>query len=284
MREAGPFCLPGLFRAQAPRGALYYRVREGVGMLAIRQRDLSEPQLATILRCRLAHAVMNGDVDPAAATVRDADHEWWFPGTPDDVHLVAATPDDGTILCYMAFATLPGATPEMTLHTSPRPQFEVEDVFGPSIFHGINELRGVPLTAIIEGRRFFRSRALPPTSPVAIRASAELGVAFYRTLVSLSPGVTAIVGDVEAVGAQANLRHFGLPHFRLADATPVAATPYPGAVREVRAYPVGLITRDVPAAEPRIAAIEAALARSGKDGIQALFALFSSTRRVAAPI
>jgi hypothetical protein len=52
----------------------------------------------------------------------------------------------------------------------------------------------------------------------------------------------------------------------------------------VRAYPVGLITRDVPAAEPRIAAIEAALARSGKDGIQALFALFSSTRRVAAPI
>jgi hypothetical protein len=281
MPEPGKFCLPGLFEGQAPRGALYYRAREGVCMVAIRQRDLSDTQLATILRCRLAHALMNGDVDPAAATVRGADHEWWFPGTPDDVHLVAATPDEGNILCYMAFATLPGATPEMTLHSILRPQFEVEDVFGPSIFHGIDELRGVPLTRIIEGRRFFRSRALPPTSPVAIRASAELGVAFYRTLLSLSPGVTAIVGDVEAVGAQANLRHFGLPHFQLADAKPVAATPYPGAVREVRAYPVGLITNDMPAAESRIAAIEAALARPGRHGIEALFALFASTRRVA---
>lgn len=283
-RNAVAYCLPGLFAGTTPPGALYHLAnREGVSTLAIRQRDLSDEQLATILRFRLAHALMNGDVDPEAATVREADHEWWFPGSPDDVHLIAATPGEGRMLCYMALAALADATPEMTLHSTTRPNFEVEDVFGPAIFHGVEELRRVPLTAIIEGRRFFRARPLPATAGIAIRASAELGIAFYRTIVEqLAPRVRAVVGDVEAVGAQANLRHFGIPHLQLADAAPVAATPYPGAVREVRAYPVALFTNEMRKAEPRIGAIEAALTHPGNDGIQALFALFSSTRSAAA--
>ena len=278
MPDAGAHCLSGLFRKEAPPSALYYANRHGVAVVAIRQRDLSEADLKTILRYRLVHALMNGDVDPDATTVRGADHEWWFPGSPDDVHLVAATPDEGRILCYMALATLPGATPDMTLYTASRPQFEVEDVFGPAVFHGIDALRSVPLTAIIEGRRFFRAKTRPVAIEIGTRSSAELGIAFYRTIVDGLPRVQAVVGDVEAAGAQANLRYFGLPHLQLPDAKPVALTPYPGAVREVRAYPVALVTKDMRQAEPRVAAIEAALARPGSEGIQALFALFSGRR------
>ena len=281
MPDAGAHCLPGLFREEAPPSALYYASRHGVAVVAIRQRDLSEADLKTILRYRLVHALMNGDVDPDATTVRGADHEWWFPGSPDDVHLIAATPDEGRILCYMALATLHGATPDMTLYSAPRPQFEVEDVFGPTVFHGIDALRSVPLTAIIEGRRFFRAKTRPVAIEIGTRSSAELGVAFYRTIVDGLPRVQAVVGDVEAAGAQANLRYFGLPHLRMPDARPVAATPYPGAVREVSAYPVALVTQDMRQAEPRVAAIEAALARPGGEGIQALFALFSG-RRISA--
>lgn len=279
MPDAGAGCLPELFRKEPPPGALYYRAgRHGVAMLALRQRDLSEAQLKTILRYRLVHALMNGDVDPDAMTARGADHEWWFPGSPDDVHLVAATPDEGHILCYMALATLPGATPDMTLFTAPRPQFEVEDNFGPSVFHGIAAFRGVPLTAFLEGRRFFRAKTRPVAIELGTRSSVELGVAFYRTIVDGLTEVVGVVGDVEAAGAQANLGYFGLPHVRMQDARPVSATPYPGAVREVRAYPVALLTQEMRQAEPRVAAIEDALGHPGKDGLQRLFALFSGRR------
>ena len=284
MPEAGGYCLPGLFRQETPRGALYYRAnRHGVGILAIRQRDMSEAELKTVLRYRLVHALMNGDVDPDAMTARGADHEGCFPGSPDDVHLVAATPDEGHMLCYMALATLAGATPGMTLFTAPRPQFEVEDNFGPSVFHGIAAFRGVPLTAFIEGRRFFRSKTRPVPIEIGTRSSAELGIAFYRTIVDGLPEVVGVVGDVEAAGAQANLGYFGLPHFRMQDARPVSATPYPGAVREVRAYPVALLTQEMRQAEPRVAAIEEALCHPGRDGLQRLFALLSGRRPGASP-
>jgi hypothetical protein len=243
-------------------------------MVAIRQRDLSVTQIATILRFRLTHALLNGDVDPRPVEERGAEHEWWFPGQPDDVHLIAGAAATGQILCYMAFATLADARPEQTLFSQDRPRFEVEDVFGTKAFHSVSELRNAPLTSIVEGRRFFRSRAVRPTSELAVRAPVELGVAFYRVLVdALSPSVTAILGDVEAIGAQANLRYFDLPHVNFEQATPVSVTPYPAAVREVSAYPVVLLIEQMRRAESRVRAIEAALELPGHTGVQALFAL-----------
>jgi hypothetical protein len=49
-------------------------------------------------------------------------------------------------------------------------------------------------------------------------------------------------------------------------------------VREVRAYPVALVVKDMRQAETRVATIEQALDRPGREGIEALFALFSRRR------
>jgi hypothetical protein len=265
--------LPELFGPTPPAGHLYHRHdRNGVSVVAIRQRDLAEEQIAAILRYRLANALLNGDVDPQSVQERGADHEWWFPGQADDVHVLAGATDTGEIASYIALAFLPGVEPWMTLQSSRRPRFEVEDVFGTRVYDGIARLEGVPLSAIAEARRFVRTRWLHPLSEIAIRAPIELGIAFWRVLAGpLAESVAAVVADVEAIGAHASLRRWGIPHVSLEDARPVTQPrSYPGAVREVRAYPVALFTADVPTAADRMAAVEAALARPSREGVDAL--------------
>ncbi len=265
--------LPELFAMPQPE-ALYVCRREGIVVVALRQRHLGQTQLAIIRRYRLVHRMLYGEVDSTLVSRHGVEYEWWSQGGDDDVHILAGSAESGALAAYLAIGFLSRATSEMTLRTENRPHFSAEDVFGRRIFHGFPGLADRPLTNIAELMRFVRTHWLRMLNPLAIRGPVEVGVAlFYLMTGSLAPAIFALVGDVVENKAQRNLDFFDFPTLALRDAQPIDSSllPYPRCT--VDYYPIVMLASAFPEVAERVAVIEAALNLGGEEGVRTLIDL-----------
>lgn len=277
--------LPELFKAGSPAEALY-RVpeRAGVGVVAMRSTCLEEAQLLTLLKYRWGqylHPAV-GIHDPGVIAETRMEHEPLSEIEPEDVHVIAASVETGHILCYAVIRalSLSGAsaplTPQTTLRDRERPLFQVEKFHGWGIYNRLRLLPDLPITRIREVGRFVKNQGLHPFSEVSARAPVEVGLAVARLLLGpLRSEIDAFVGDLEEGVSKQNLDFLHVPTVLIRGTVPYVpefSLAFPR-YQYRTIYPVAVLTADLAQARARLEAVEAALARPGKQGLLALFSL-----------
>jgi CRP-like cAMP-binding protein len=276
--RAAALRLPELF-ASPPSDALYYLPnRHGVSVVVLRTTSLNHDQLIKIMTYRLAQYIAINYVDTQMVYETRLEHEPLTNVSPDDIHILAGSADSGEILCYMVMKTVT-TPPAVTFRTRERAQFPVEQVFGWGVFNRLQILPDLPLGQVREMGRFVKNQQIDPISEMAARAPAEVGVAILKLLSgALGTEVAACIGDIEEGVAKRNLDLFHIPTVVIHGVIPYVpedAFVFPGCYQYRTRYPFAFLCSDIPLA--RLAAIEAALAQPGRQGIRALLALRRDT-------
>ena len=279
---AGGFRLPELF-VEASCDALYHLPdRHGVSVVALRASSLGEEQTGKLMTYRLVQYVFAGQVDATTAVAAGWEQEPRSGLAPSDIHVLAGSAATGELLCYAVVRQVAEEIPPWArLRDRDRPLFPVEKVFGWGVYNRLRVLPDLPAGAAREFGRFVKNQRPHAPGEQAVRGPVEVGVALFRLLVGpLAPEVRAVVGEIEETVAMQNLDFFHAPAVFLRGA--VADTDENHFLhlrfRTRACHPFAFLTSDLVASLPRLAAVEAALALPGKQGIAALLALKRGAR------
>lgn len=251
--------------------------RSGVGAVILPTTLLTEEQLVSLLRYRMAQYMMVGFVDLEYAFEHKLEHEPASSINPGDLHVVAMSSETGEILCYATIEASPTDDSTFTLRDRDRPLFPAEQVHGWGIYNRLRILPDLPLSKFRELGRFVKNHRLHAFDELGARGAIEVGVALFRSLAGrLRLDVEAIIGDFEEGVAMQNLEFFHTPMIVIHGTIPYypeAAYLYPRyQFRTV--YPFAALSVDVSKHMlSRLDAIEEALSQPGKQGMLALFAL-----------
>lgn len=268
--------LPELFREIHPEALYQLRNREGVSVTALRTSSLDREQLVKIMTYRLAQYAAIDFVDRQVICQEGLEHEPLDSVSPDDVHVLVGSADEGELLCYMTIRSAPAAPPGATLRQSERPLFPVEQLFGHGVFNRLRILPDLPVTRVRELGRFVKNHGLPALDERICRAPVETGAALIGLLIGpLNTEIEACVGDIEEGGALKNLKYLRVPLVVLHGVVPYATDdaylrPH---VQSSLVYPFAFLVSDLSSAVSRLDAIERALTLPGKKGLIALLAL-----------
>jgi hypothetical protein len=281
IEDAGGLRLHELFTSAEQLDPIYWLPdRNGICVLAVRTRALTNDQLVTLLKYRLAQYLAVGMLDPRPIAAAGLTHEPTSSVAADDLHVIAGFTDSGEILCYMTIRTLDDVPSRVTLRTRERALYPVEQVFGWGIYNRLRMLPDLPINKVREVGRFVKNQRLPEIDEASVRAPVETSAALFRMLVGpLRNEVEAIVGDLEEGIVTRCLDFFHAPTVILH-----GMLPYSNAeaylyrrYAERTCYPFALLSADVLEAVPRLLSVEEALAQPGKRGLLALLALKQDT-------
>jgi len=269
--------LPGLF-AQRPDGALY-RVaeREGVSVVALRTLQLTQDELITLMKFRLAQYVAVNFIDPRMVYDARMEHEPLSGVSEGDVHLIAGSAATGEILCYAAIKAPPAAPAGTTLRSRDRPLFAVEKTHGWGIFNRLRVVPDLPIAKLSELGRFVKNQRLHAFDALGLRAPVEVGLAVFRALAGpLRLEVDGLIGDLEEGVAKRNLEYFHVPLVVLHGTVPYEREDsyfFPR-YQYKAVYPFAALSVDITGAMlARLDAVEAGLSTPGKAGLTALLRL-----------
>ena len=274
--------LPELF-ASPPPGALHHLPdRHGVSTLVLRTSDLSEEQLTTLMRYRLAQYLAVQFVDLNMIYADRLEHEPLGGVSPHDVHVLAGATATGEILCYATVKAAPEAAAGLTLRERERPLFPVEKVHGWGVFNRLRVLPDLPISKLRELGRFVKNQRLHTFDELGARAPVEVGVALFRALSGpLRLEVDAIISDLEEGVALQNLEFFHVPMIVIHGTTPyeAEASYFFPRYQYCVVYPMAALSSDISREMiARLDAVEEALELPGKRGLLGLFALKRDTR------
>jgi hypothetical protein len=265
--------MPELFTNPPPNTLYHLPDRHGVSVVVLGTASLRPDQLTKILTYRLAQYIAIGFVDPGLVYDRQMEHEPLANVSADDVHFIAGSSDTGELLCYMVMKGV-AAPPEATFRTHERPLFPVEQVFGWGVYHRLQIVPDLPVSRIRELGRFVKNQQASPANESGARAPAEIVVAILRLLSGpLAGEVIACIGDMEERVVKKNLDFFHIPTVVVHGVVPYTSEDvlvglgYAIGTR----YPFAFLSSDISLA--RLAAVEAALAQPGQQGIHALLML-----------
>lgn len=268
--------LPALFAKPHPNAILSVANRSGIGLTALRTTDLTEEQLVELMRYRLAQYLEVNFVEANVVYEQRLEHESLDNVSPNDVHVVAGSVDDGEILCYATLEAAPEAPPGTTLRTRDRPLLPVEKVHGFGVFNRLPILPDLPLQQIRELGRFVKNQRYHGVEDRSIRGPVEVGVAIFRMIAeTLSFELSAVVGDLEETVAKQNLDFFRIPLVVVHGTMPIQSDDswlFPRYLRR-NVNPFALLASDGATAVPRLDEIENALSRPGKLGLLSLMRL-----------
>jgi len=263
-----------LFTNPHPAALYHLPNRHDVSVIALRTTGLCQNQLSTIMTYRLAQYVITQQVDARMVYAARMEHEPLSSVSPDDIHVMAGSPETGEILCYMVIRS-PGKVPlGATLRTQKRPYLPVEQTFGWGIYNRLRILPDLPVAQVRELGRFVKNQQRSTCDELSARAPLEVGVAVTRLLSGLLTGeVEACVGDIEEGVAKKNIDFFEYPTVIIRGVVPyVADGGYLGLrFRSRICYPFAFLCSDIPMT--RLVAIEQALELPGEQAIRALLAL-----------
>jgi len=269
--------IPELF-AEEHQDALY-RVpnREGVNVVVLRTTALSEQQLTSLMKFRLAQYVAVNFIDAAMVYETRMEHEPLSGVSPGDVHAIAGSVETGEILCYAALKAPPGAPAGTTLRRKDRPLFGVEQIHGWGIYNRLRVLPDLPLSKVRELGRFVKNQRLHTFDALGLRGPVEVGVALFRALAGpLRIEVDAIIGDLEEGVAKQNLEYFCAPLVVIHGTVPYEgeASYFFPRYQLKTVYPFAALATDISTEMlARLDAIEAGLRLPGKEGLLALLKL-----------
>jgi len=276
LRKAANIRLPELFQTKPPNALYYVSNRGGVSVVALRTTALTEDQLVRILTYRLAQYLAINFVDPSIVHQRRLTHEPLASSSPSEVHIVAAAADTGEILCYLVVKGAMSVGPNVTVRARERPLFPAEELFGWGIFNRLSILPDLRVAKVREIGRFVKNQQRPKSDELMVRAPVEVCAALFQLAVGpLRQEVDAYIGDFEEEVAKRNIEFFHVPLVVLH-----GVVPYSGEQAYLRehvkvsaVYPFAFLASDLSPATERLAAVEAALAVSGREGLHALLSL-----------
>jgi hypothetical protein len=265
-----------LFADPHPAALYHLPNRHDVSVIALRTTSLSQDQLSTILTYRLAQYLIAQQVDAYMVYAERMENEPLSSVSPDDIHVIAGSPETGEIYCYATLRAI-GATPHgSTLRMRDRSPFPVEKTFGWGIFNHLRILADLPTTQIRELGRFVKNQQLDVRNERSIRAPVEVCVALHHLLrESLNPKIIAIIGDLEEGVAKRNLDFFHVPTVIVREVAPTVTQDAYLAhrFRSRTCYPFAFLVSDLVQQKARLAVIEQALELPGERAIRALLAL-----------
>ena len=215
--------LPSLF---APRGEAVYQLpnRYGVVLTGIQTHALRESELLDIMRYRLAQYLGIRFVDAERIAAQRIEHEPLAHALPDDLHLVAGSPETGEIFCYAVIKRLANIPPGATIRTRERPLFPAEEEHGHGIYNRLRLLPDMPVERVCEGGRMMKNRQLHASDERSVRSVVEVIYAFWHVLTSeWADKIDAFVGDGEDGVIIQNFAYFHFPLTVLEGTVPYAA-------------------------------------------------------------
>ena len=276
LRKAADIRLPELFRTRHSDALYYLSNRGGVSVVALRTTALTEDQLVSILTYRLAQYLAINFVDPSIVYQRRLTHEPLTSSSPGEVHIVAGSADTGQILCYLVVKGAMSVGPHLTMRARERALFPAEELFGWGIFNRLKILPDLRMAKVREIGRFVKNQQRPKSDELMARAPVEVCAALFKLVVGpLRQDVDAYIGDFEEEVAKRNIEFFHVPLVVLH-----GVVPYSGEQAYLRehvqasaVYPFAFLASDLSLATERLAAVEAALALSGREGLRALLSL-----------
>jgi CRP-like cAMP-binding protein len=257
--------LPGLF---APRGDAVYQLpnRHGVAVTGIQTHALRENELLDIMRYRLAQYLGVRFVDAERIAAQQITHEPLAHALPNDLHLVAGSPETGEIYCYAVVKRLAKIPPGATMRTGQRPLFPAEEEHGHGIFHRLRLLPDMLVERVCEGGRMMKNRQLPSSDERSMRSVIEVFYAFCRVLNGeWADEIDAFVGDGEDGVIIQNFAYFHFPLTILEGTVPCAAEDswlFPR-YQYRTVFPFACLTGDLRPTIERCVAINAALELAG---------------------
>jgi hypothetical protein len=277
VEQASVLRLPELFAPERADRIYFQPARNGVVTTVVRTTALSEPELITLMKYRLAQYAVINFVDANMIYEARLEYEPLDGVAPGDIHVIAGSEETGEILCYAVIKAPPEAAPGVTFRTRERPVFSVEKVHGWGIYNRLLILPDLPFHKLCELGRFVKNQRLHTFDELGARAPVEVGVALFRSLAGpLRLEIDAIVGDLEEGVAKQNLDFFHVPMVVLHGTVPFEAEAsyfYPR-YQFSTVYPFAVLVSDVSRQMlSRLDAIEEALAQPGKAGLLGLFKL-----------
>jgi hypothetical protein len=276
VEAAAEIRLPELFARPHKDAILSVADRQGIAVTALRTSSLSEEQLVSLMRFRLAQYLEVNFVEANVIYERRLEHEPLEGVYPNDIHVLAGTVSDGEILCYATLKSAPDAPPGTLLRTRDRPLFAVEKVHGWGVFNRLPILPDLPVPQVRELGRFVKNQRYHGVDDKAVRGPVEVGVAIFRMIAeTLSFELSAVVGDLEEGVAKQNIDFFHVPLVVLHGTMPVEHEDswlFPRYLYRA-VFPFACLASDAATALPRLAEIESALGRPGKLGLLSLMRL-----------
>ncbi len=277
--------LTQLFADGHSRALYHVADRDGVGVIALRTPQLTHDELVTLMKFRLAQYVAVNFIDPEMVYEARMEHEPLTGVADGDVHVIAGSVATGEILCYAAIKASPEAPVGTTLRTRDRPLFAVEKTHGWGIYNRLRVLPDLPLGKLRELGRFVKNQRLHAFDALGLRAPVEVGLAVFRALSGpLRLEVDGLIGDLEEGVAKRNLEYFHVPLVVIHGTVPYEheESYFFPRYQYKTVYPFATLSLDITSAMlARLDAIEAGLAKPGKEGLMALLAL---KRDVLSPV
>lgn len=268
--------MPEVFVEPHPDALYHVPNRHGISVTALRTGSLSREQLTTILTYRLVQYLATDLVDPAMVCATRMEHDPLDGVSPDDIHVIAGSPETGRLFCYMVLRALDATPATATMRVRNRPLFPVEEAFGWGVFSRLNILPDLPVTRVLELSRFVKNHEFDARHAGSVRSPVEMGVALYHILCD-APNHTfaAVVGDLEERGAKRNLDFFHIPTVLLHGSEPATAEQgfLRWAARSRTFLPFAFLVTDFARQQERVAMIEAALELADAHCIRAVLAL-----------
>ncbi len=276
--------LPGLFAGGHDRALYQVADRDGVSVIALRTTELTQDELVTLMKFRLAQYVAVNFIDPGMVYEARMEHEPLTGVAEGDVHVIAGSVATGEILCYAAIKAAPEAPAGTTLRSRDRPLFAVEKTHGWGIYNRLRVLPDLPLGKLRELGRFVKNQRLHAFDALGLRAPVEVGLAVFRALSGpLRLEVDGLIGDLEEGVAKRNLEYFQVPLVVIHGTVPYEheESYFFPRYQYKTVYPFAALLLDITGAMlARLDSIEAGLSKPGKEG---LLVLLSLKRAAATP-
>lgn len=278
LETAAGLRMPELFSG-AVRGSLYsVGDRQGVSVVAVRTPELTNAQLVTIMRFRMAEYLLVNFVDPTMLYTAGIEHEPLDEVSTGDVHIIAGSAATGEILCYLTLRAQEGEPPGATLRTRERQLFPVEETHGWGVFNRLPIIPDIPVSRIREMGRFMKNQQLPALHSGVRRAPIEVGLAAFDLLTGPLRGqVDAIIGELDENVAKRNLDFLHVPSIVLHGSIPyVDETSYLYPSYWSGPCPFAFLVSDFTQALPRVRAVEQALELPDSEALPVLARLKAS--------
>jgi hypothetical protein len=271
-------CSIRLPQLRAERRGVLQRVRDrrGVSVVALRTEAIRADERDALLRFRFAQYLEVGFIDAQLAARERLVRDPAGNDTPGTVECVALDAADGLLLASVSIRA-PAPTPAgSTLSTRDRPLLPLEEHFGWGALNRLRLLPELPLGRVRELSRFVKNRRLGARAGLGTRAVTEVCIAALRCLRGpLRLEVEAFAGEFEDAVARRHLEFLQTPFVMVRGGLPAFE---PGhflapALHGRTRYPFAGLVSDLASTTARLAAIEAALAEPGLDGLTRLAAV-----------
>jgi hypothetical protein len=228
----------------------------------------------------LAQYATIGFVNPRKIYDLRLEHEPISGTSSSEVHVIAISSETAEILCYIALKGAISAPLQVTMRSSDRSLFPVEDLFGWGIFNRLKLLPDLAVAKVREIGRFVKNQQRPRSDALVARAPVEVGTMIIKILVGpLRQEIDACIGDFEEEVAKKTMDFFHMPLVVLHGVVPFSDEHayLRMHVENSSVYPFAFLTSDLSTSMDRLTAIEQALALDGNEGLTALQTLRDGT-------